>query len=208
MLLFDKIFVSRDGRPLFAPISSSILPGKILTLRGESGLGKTTLLNALIQPSENVILHGTISLDGEVIDPEIRLSAESQTIFQEPVLFPHLSIGANVGLPLGHLARLERRQRIEQLLRQVGLSGTTDGDPMALSRGQMMRVSIARALGANSKILLMDEPFSALDPMTRRAVKSLLFDAIQKHGSHGLLVTHTDDDQPEEGEIVCLTSCS
>lgn len=205
MLLFDNMFVCRNGYPLFAPISCTISQGEILTLRGASGLGKTTLLTALIQPVEGVTLHGKIFLDGEVMDPALRLSGESQTIFQEPVLFPHLSIGANVGLPLGHLSPLVRRQRTEQLLCKVGLAGTIDDDPMALSRGQMMRVSIARSLGPQSRVLLMDEPFSALDPITRDAVKKLLFDEIETQRAYGLLVTHTDDDQPEEGEIICLT---
>ena len=204
LLSFDNVFVSRNGFPLFMPISCSILAGTTITFRGVSGLGKTTLFNALIQWSEDVTLHGKIRLNGRGIDKATRLRKLSQTVFQEPVLFPHLSIGANVALPLGHLNRSEQRERVRTLLSKVGLADRVDDDPMALSRGQMMRVSIARALAPNPRILLMDEPFSALDPKTRCEVKALLFDTIKECDTYGLLVTHSDDDQPKDGEVICL----
>ena len=89
MLIFDEVFVKRAGRELFRPISFALQPGKIMTLQGESGLGKSTLLHALIDQEPGVEFKGQITLDGKRMDAETRLSAESQTVFQEPLLFPH-----------------------------------------------------------------------------------------------------------------------
>jgi ABC-type nitrate/sulfonate/bicarbonate transport system ATPase subunit len=82
------------------------------------------------------------------------------------------------------------------------------GDPFQLSRGQMMRVSVARALAPHPKVILLDEPFSALDALTRQQVQSALFDQIKADGGYGILVTHHSEDRPPDGECVCLTPFS
>ena len=89
MLIFDDVFVRRAGRGLFRPVSFALQPGEIMTLQGESGLGKSTLLHALIDQEPGVEFMGQITLDGHQMDADARLSTESQTVFQEPLLFPY-----------------------------------------------------------------------------------------------------------------------
>ena len=105
MLIFDEVAVERSGQRLFQPVSFSLKPGQIMTLQGESGLGKSTLLHALIAEEPRVEISGQITLDGRPMDPVARLSAESQTVFQEPLLFPHLSVGANIELAMYRLPK-------------------------------------------------------------------------------------------------------
>ena len=139
------------------------------------------------------------------MDPIERLAPYSQTVFQDPLLFSHLSIGANIALSLNRYDQARRTARIIALLEQLGLAGMIAGDPFQLSRGQMMRVSVARALAPHPKVILLDEPFSALDAVTRQQVQSALFDQIKADGGYGILVTHHGEDRPPDGECVCLT---
>lgn len=208
MLTFDKVTVSRNGKPLFLPISVSVSPGEILTVTGASGLGKSTLLHALIQPSLDVELLGTVYFDGNIMDQTHRLSSFSQTVFQDPLLFPHLSVGSNIALSINQLCSSEREKRVHHLLSDMELPGLANHDPFQLSRGQMMRISVARALAPNPKILLLDEPFSALDHRTRDRIRDRLCDQVRIHLSYGVLVTHQPEDQPSEGPCVCLTPFS
>ena len=208
MLIFDNVSVKRSGRSLFDPISFVLKPGQVFTIQGPSGLGKSTLLQALIQPEDSVELSGQVMMDGRVMDPIERLAPYSQTVFQDPLLFSHLSIGANIVLSLNRFDQAQRTARITALLEQLGLAGMIAGDPFQLSRGQMMRVSVARALAPHPKVILLDEPFSALDALTRQKVQSALFDQIKADGGYGILVTHYSEDRPPDGESVCLTPFS
>ena len=204
MLIFDEVFVKRAGRGLFRPVSFAIQPGEIMTLQGESGLGKSTLLNALIAREPGVEFMGQITLDGHQMDADARLSAESQTVFQEPLLFPHLSIGANVELSIHRCDGIARKARVDQLLDQLGLQGMATQDPFQLSRGQMMRVAVARALAPHPRVLLLDEPLSALDTETREQVKQVIYEQVRHGGAYGILVTHYPDDRPIGGDMMCL----
>ena len=204
MLIFDEVSVIRAGRQLFKPFSFALESGEIMTLQGESGLGKSTLLHALIDQEPGVEISGQITFDGRPMDPSTRLSAESQTVFQEPLLFPHLSIGANIELSMHQLKDASHRDRVNQLLNQIGLSGMAAQDPFQLSRGQMMRVAVARALAPHPRILFLDEPLSALDSETRDQVKHCIFEQVQADGAYGILVTHHPEDRPQGGGMVCL----
>ncbi|MDG1157712.1 MAG: ATP-binding cassette domain-containing protein [Litorivicinaceae bacterium] len=204
MLIFDNVSVKRSGRSLFDPISFALKPGQIFTIQGPSGLGKSTLLQALIQPEDSVELSGQVTMDGRAMDPVERLAPCSQTVFQDPLLFSHLSIGANIALSLNRFDQAQRTARITALLEQLGLAGMIAGDPFQLSRGQMMRVSVARALAPHPKVILLDEPFSALDALTRQQVQSALFEQIKTDLGYGILVTHHSEDRPPDGESVCL----
>lgn len=204
MLIFDNVSVKRSGHLLFAPISFALKPGQVLTIQGPSGLGKSTLFQALIQPEDSVELSGQVTVDGRVMDPIERLAPCSQTVFQDPLLFSHLSIGANIALSMNRLDQVQRQARITELLEQLGLGGMVAGDPFQLSRGQMMRVSVARALAPHPKVILLDEPFSALDALTRQQVQSALFEQIKTDRGYGILVTHHIEDRPLDGECICL----
>ena len=176
-----------------------------MTLQGESGLGKSTLLHALIAQEPGVEFMGQITLDGHQMDADARLSTESQTVFQEPLLFPHLSIGANIELSMHQCAAIARKARVDKLLDQLGLQGMATQDPFQLSRGQMMRVAVARALAPHPRVLLLDEPLSALDTETREKVKQVIYEQARHDGGYGILVTHYPDDRPIGGDMICLT---
>ncbi len=205
MLIFDDVFVRRAGSGLFRPVSFALQPGEIMTLQGESGLGKSTLLHALIDQEPGVEFMGQVTLDGHRMDADARLSTESQTVFQEPLLFPHLSIGANIELSMHQCAGIVREARVDQLLDQLGLQGMATQDPFQLSRGQMMRVAVARALAPHPRVLLLDEPLSALDTETREQVKQVIYEQVRHDGGYGILVTHHSEDRPIGGDVMCLT---
>ena len=204
MLIFDEVTVARSGQRLFQSVSFALEPGEIMTLQGVSGLGKSTLLHALIAEEPGVEISGQITIAGTPMDPVTRLSAGSQTVFQEPLLFPHLSVGANIELSMYRLPSASHRMRVNQLLNDLGLGGMATQDPFQLSRGQMMRVAVARALAPHPRILFLDEPLSALDSETRDQVKHRIFKQVQEDGAYGILVTHHPEDRPQGGGMVCL----
>lgn len=149
------------GRAL-GPFSLAVGEGEIVALVGPSGCGKSTalrLLAGLEQPSR-----------GEVRRTPGR--GETSVVFQAPTLAPWLSARANAALPLelAGLGKVEARQRADAALARVGLSGAETARPAQLSGGMAMRVSLARALATEPKLLLLDEPFAALDEITRRAL--------------------------------------
>nr|BAL54439.1 ABC transporter related protein [uncultured Gammaproteobacteria bacterium] len=169
-------------------------PGEVLALVGPSGSGKTTLLRAiagLYRPACGVIaLDGAIWLDtGRGIDlpPQARRVG---MVFQDYALFPHLTALENVMLPLRHLPRAERLARAKALLELVHLAGLEEQRPAALSGGQKQRVALARALARDPWVLLLDEPFSALDQVTRRRLRLEMAELKRRLELPILLVTH------------------
>lgn len=156
--------------------------GEIVALLGRSGSGKSTLLQ---------VLAGLADHNGE------RLVAGPPALaFQEPRLFPWRSVHANVGYGLtrARLPRVDVVARASQALRDVGLADYAESWPLTLSGGQAQRVSLARALVAEPDLLLLDEPFGALDALTRLSMHTLLLDLHSKHGFGVLLVTHDIDE--------------
>jgi NitT/TauT family transport system ATP-binding protein len=162
-----KTYRTRDGRSTHAvrPFTLAVHPGEFLSIVGPSGCGKTTVLNmmtGLVRPSAGNISFKGIPLDGP--------STEMSLVFQRPVLLPWRRIINNVLLPAEVMKRRPWQRYVEkahELLAMVGLQSFSQAYPHELSGGMQQRASIARALVTDSQVLLMDEPFAALDAMTR-----------------------------------------
>jgi len=202
MLTIDRLSKTyADGTEALRAISLDVADGTISATIGGSGCGKTTLLRliaGLDRPSS-----GRILVDDEPISaphPAVGI------VFQEPRLFPWLSVADNTGFGLKHLNASERRARVEATLDCVGLSEHAKRLPRELSGGQQQRVSLARALIARPKALLLDEPFSALDAFTRASLHDHLLSLWEAAKPTVLMVTHDVDEAVALGSQVVVMS--
>jgi NitT/TauT family transport system ATP-binding protein len=171
-------------------IDLQIEPGEFVSLIGPSGCGKSTLLRLigdLTEPST-----GTVEVNGKSAH-QARLDHDYGMVFQDSVLFDWRNVAKNVGLPLEMLGwdRARRKERVEEMLQLVELQGFGDHYPWQLSGGMQMRVAIARALSFEPALLLMDEPFGALDEMTRERLNIELLDLWRRLESTIVFVTHS-----------------
>jgi NitT/TauT family transport system ATP-binding protein len=171
-------------------IDLEIEPGQFVSLIGPSGCGKSTLLRVigdLIQPTA-----GTVEVNGKSAH-QARLDHDYGMVFQDSVLFDWRTVGKNVGLPLELLGwnRPKRKERVDEMLRLVELQGFGDHYPWQLSGGMQMRVAIARALSFEPALLLMDEPFGALDEMTRERLNIELLQIWKRMEATVVFVTHS-----------------
>jgi osmoprotectant transport system ATP-binding protein len=198
-IAFDQVgLTTSDGRVILDHIDLEVPSGSTTALLGRSGSGKTTLLrmvNRLIEPtSGRVMVSGKATADW---DP-IRLRRSIGYVIQETGLFPHFDAERNIGavLEIEGRPKHEIAGRARQLFTQVGLEYTTFARrlPYQLSGGQRQRVGLARALAAEPKLLLMDEPFGALDPLTRAEMQDMLRDLLRRLNKTVLLVTHDLDE--------------
>ncbi|MGZ9718967.1 ABC transporter ATP-binding protein [Rhizobium miluonense] len=178
-----------NGTRALEGFSLDLSPGEIVAIIGGSGCGKSTLLR-LISGLESPT-HGTVELNG---DPVSKPHPLINLIFQEPRLLPWLSVANNVGFGLAELGGDDRRQRVEAALQKVGLGKFGGRWPKELSGGQAQRVAIARALVTRPEILLLDEPFSALDAFTRADLQDHLLDIWSETRPTLVLVTHDIDE--------------
>ncbi len=179
-----------DGTLALRDVSFNADAGDVVALVGRSGCGKTTLLRILAGLDRAD--RGIIMVDGQ--DTGGRPHPSVGAVFQEPRLLPWLTAGANIVFGAGRLAPAERRARSRGLLDRIGLAGLGHRLPRDLSGGQQQRVAIARALAGRPRLLLLDEPFSALDPFTRASLHGLLLDLWQEDRPTILLVTHDVDE--------------
>lgn len=184
------------NRPAVRNISFSAREGEILCLLGPSGCGKTTILRAIagFEPvrSGEIFLSGRlVSSSSDTIPTEYRRIG---MVFQEYALFPHLRAADNIAFGLGHLARPERDQRVQEMLQLTGLEGLERRYPHELSGGQQQRVALARALVQNPVVLLLDEPFSNLDPDMAGRMRQDLHALLRRTKTTAILVTHDHDE--------------
>jgi NitT/TauT family transport system ATP-binding protein len=170
-------------------LTFTVRRGEFLSLIGPSGCGKSTVLQALgglLKPTA-----GTIRIDGRPVTGP--MPATVAFVFQDLALLPWRSARRNVEIPLElrGLGRRERRLRAEELLAVVGLAESADRLPAELSGGMRQRVAVARALASDADILLLDEPFAALDEQTRLALGTELLRLLEQHGKTVVFVTHS-----------------
>lgn len=169
--------------------SAEIREGEIVAIIGGSGCGKSTLLRAVA--GLDLASSGRITID------DLAIAAPHQKVgivFQEPRLLPWLSVADNIGFGLSDLSAAARRERVVRALARVGLADKADAWPRELSGGQAQRVAIARALVPQPEVLLLDEPFSALDAFTRRDLQDHLLDLWADTRPTLVLVTHDVDE--------------
>lgn len=194
MIRFQNVYYSAGQTPVLAGLSVHIALGETLVLVGRSGSGKTTalrLVNAMQFPSS-----GSVVVDGRDTREwaPVELRRKIGYVIQEVGLFPHRTVAENVGTVPRLLGwdppRIEKR--VDELLDEVGLAPDEFRAryPRSLSGGQRQRVGVARALAAEPRILLFDEPFGALDPITRREMQDLFLALHERHRVTSLFVTH------------------
>ena len=196
-----------EGQAVVNDVSFSIEKGQTLVLLGTSGSGKTTtlkMLNRLVEKDS-----GTITIDGQRVEEfdSHLLRRKIGYVIQQVGLFPHYSIAQNIGLVPALLKWDKTRvdQRVEELLDLIGLQHhLKDRLPDQLSGGQQQRVGIARALAADPGIVLMDEPFGALDPITRREIRTEFKTLAKSMDKTVVLVTHDVQEAFELADLVCL----
>ena len=208
---FREVVVARThGKRILGGVSLALDEGSTTVILGRSGSGKTTLLrtvNRLVQPvSGEVNIRGANVQDVDVI----ALRRSIGYVVQETGLFPHFTVERNVGAVLEAMGRpaAERQERSNELLASVELDPALYAHryPHQLSGGQRQRVGLARALAADPPILLMDEPFGALDPLTRSEMQEMLINLLRRLRKTILLVTHDVDEALSLASRIVLLS--
>jgi taurine transport system ATP-binding protein len=187
MLRIAHLNAHYGGQPVLQDINLQLDNSELLVVLGPSGCGKTTLLNLIA--GFLLVESGSITLNGQVISGP---GAERGVVFQNEGLLPWRNVLDNVafGLQLAGMARQERNVIARRLINKVGLEGAERRYIWQLSGGQRQRVGIARALAADPQLLLLDEPFGALDAFTREQMQTLLLTLWRDSGKQILLITH------------------
>ena len=167
--------------------------GEFVTFLGPSGCGKTTTLRMIA--GFEIPTAGTIRIDGKDITNLKPNQRKIGMVFQAYALFPNMNVEDNVGfgLKIAGLPAEQRRARVEEMLKLIGLSGFGKRFPFEMSGGQQQRVALARALVMNPKLLLADEPSGNLDSATSKAIHDLFFEMNKRHGTTVVIVTHNTE---------------
>lgn len=204
--LIDICICRSDSKAaLFAPISLHIPAGEVACVMGPSGVGKSTLLDGIGgHLAHDFKMRGRVLLEGRDVT---HLPPETRRIglmFQDALLFPHLSLGDNLafGLPTSLQGRAARRAAVDMALDQAGLAGLYDRDPATLSGGQRARAALMRTLLAEPLALLLDEPFSKLDPALRDEMRRFTFAHVRTRAIPALMVSHDPEDAAAAGGAV------
>jgi thiamine transport system ATP-binding protein len=186
--------VTFDGTAAVSDVDLDVPAGSVTAVLGPSGSGKSTLLRAVagLEPPAS----GAIGYDGHDLDRTPTHKRGFALMFQDGQLFGHQTVGRNVGYPLRlrHRSGTETRARVVELLELVGLAGYEDRMPATLSGGERQRVALARSLAVEPRMLLLDEPLSALDRDLRERLAGELHDILTRAGTTALLVTHDQEE--------------
>ena len=190
----DQVTKRYQAVPVVNDVSIEVAEGEFLVLLGPSGSGKSTLLRAIAGLTE--IDRGRVSLHGRDVTHVSAREREVGFVFQHYALFRHMTIGENIefALRVRHAKASERRARRQELLRLVALDGLDDRLPAQLSGGQQQRIAVARALAHRPKVLLMDEPFGALDAKIREELRRTIRQIQRELGISTILVTHDQEE--------------
>jgi len=191
-LVLDGVHVDYDGAPAVVDASLKLADGQVLAVLGPSGSGKSTLLRAIagLEP----VRAGRISWDGRDLAGVPTHKRGFALMFQDGQLFGHLTVARNVGYALRLRRAPDAASRVRELLELVGLAGYDDRLPATLSGGERQRVALARALAVQPRLLLLDEPLSALDAGLRERLGADLARILRESGTTALMVTHDHDE--------------
>ncbi len=192
----DLHFAHSPALPVLQGTELQLNAGEVLMVLGPSGCGKTTLLRCiggLEKPDK-----GTITMQGRTLSDGRQFVAPEQRgigfVFQGLALFPHLTVAGNVAFGLSNVPSAERKERVANELRSVGLAEFAGRYPHELSGGQQQRVAIARSMVRRPALMLMDEPFSDLDTHTRALVRTEVLRILRDHGTAAIIVSHDRED--------------
>ncbi|MGX1564323.1 ABC transporter ATP-binding protein [Streptomyces sp. NPDC055506] len=194
------------GEPVLHSLELTVPPGALAAVLGPSGCGKTTMLRIIagfLRADAGTVRLGDRLLNG----PGVHLPPERRRIGivpQEGALFPHLSVARNVAFGLTGADRAERPSRTQEMLELVGLAGYGDRMPHELSGGQQQRVALARALAPRPELVLLDEPFNALDSALRTGVRADVRSALRATGATAVLVTHDQQEALSTADLVAV----
>ena len=207
-LSVSHLSVKFGDREVISDLSLELAEGEIASLLGPSGCGKTTLLRAiagLIQPSAGTIRFGSqlVGVSSVVLPPSKR---KTGYVPQQGALFPHLSVVKNIsfGLDREQYSQSEISQIAAEMMSLIGMNGLEERMPYQLSGGQQMRVALARALAIKPKLILLDEPFAALDAVFRDELRTEVIGLLRSLGSTALLVTHDREEALVSSDRVIL----
>ena len=201
MLKFEHVAFNYEDRVILSDVSFAVRPGELVALLGPSGCGKTTILNlaaGFLRASEGVAFVDNLEITGPGPDRGV--------VFQAAALFDWMTVAENISFSLRFAgkARSEQRKVAEEMANLVGLSGSEDLYPYQLSGGMRQRVGLARVLAARPKVMLMDEPFSALDVQTREVLQEEVLRIRDRTGCTILFVTHSIDEAVFLGDRIFL----
>jgi len=197
------VVYERDGKstPVLEDLNLDVSEGEFICVVGPSGCGKSTMLNAMggfLAPTS-----GSVNIDGEVVTGPDRRRI---LVFQERGVFPWLTVEGNIGFGLSKLSRTERQERIAHYVQLVRLQGFENTYPSDLSGGMKQRLQVARALAVNPDILFLDEPFGALDSITRVIMRGELLRIWQTEKRTVIFVTHDIDEAVQLADRVVVLS--
>lgn len=205
-LQIDVRQLAMGGTPLVSGLRLTVPAGVVHTVMGASGSGKSSLLAAVcgtLAPAFR--FDGSVTLDGRCLDALPTEARRIGLLFQDDLLFAHMTVAQNLLFAVPPGPRAQRQAAVGQALAELALTGHAQADPATLSGGQRARVALMRALLAQPRALLLDEPFSRLDAQLRQRLREFVFATVRQRQIPVLLVTHDPADVPDTAQLTHLT---